>query len=382
MIIKVRNLLDESAQVTYLTQLEAAGTTTLHVKNADGYAAADWAVQMGKTGEEQTEIEVLGASAPSGTTLTLATATSFSHPTDTPIYAVKYDKVIWFRSTTGTAGAAVALATTNITPDSLYSQYDDTTGAATYSYKAAWYNSVTTGTSTLSDWLLSAGYDFYSLGAMKQRIKNKLMNSDFVGDDDVIKDWINEYMEILTNKIIDVNQDYNLGSINVAFAASTELGTIGTANFKQVRRAWYTENGVDVYEMTKMDSIVPQPDQTFNVTSPYYYMYDSDVMARWPHTNAGTVRLLYYRLTPVLANETDLLPIPMRGYTKGFVDYALAQAYRKDSRFDISSALETSAFAQAERFKVEMTPRARDGSHYIDIVEGVSEDAAEIHVGL
>jgi hypothetical protein len=201
MVIRVKNLLDQNAQTTYLTQLEASGTTTLHVKNANGYAADEWAVQLGKTGEEQSEIGVLAA-APSGTTLTLGTATNFSHPTDTPVYAVKFDKVIWLRSITGTSGAAAAFATTTITPDSEFTQYDDTTGAATYAYKSAYYNSVTNGTSTQSDWLTPSGYDFYSLSSMKQRVKDKLFNAGFVGDDSVLKDWINEYMEILTNIMI------------------------------------------------------------------------------------------------------------------------------------------------------------------------------------
>ncbi len=377
MIIKARNLLDQSAQVTYLTQLEASGTTTLHVKNADGYAAAQWAIQLGKTGEEQSEIRVLGTAIPSGTSLSVGTATSFSHPTDTPVYAVKFDKVIWLRSVTGTAGAGTVFATSNITPDSDYSQYDDTTGAATYAYKAAWYNSVTDGTSTYSDWLTSSGYDFYSLAAIRQRVKNKLLNAGFIGDDSVLNDWINEYMEILTNKVIDVNQDYNLGSTNVAFAASGELGTITDTDFKQVRRAWYTENGNDVYTMTKMESTTPRPSQEFSETQPFFYMYDNNVMARWPHDLAGTAKVLYYRLTPVLVNETDLLPIPMRGYTKGFVDYALAQAYRKDSKLDVANTMEASAMAHAERFMKEMTPRTKSGPQMIDIVETVSEDGVD-----
>lgn len=376
MIIKVKNLLDEVAQVTYLTQQETLGTTTLHVKNANGYAGDNWAVQLGKTGEEQSEIRVLSSS-PSGTTLVVGTATSFDHPTDTPVYAVKYNKIIWFRSITGTAGAEAALATTNITPDSIHTQYDDTTGATTYAYKVAWYNSVTLGTSTKSDWLTPSGYDFYSLANIRNRIKNKLFSTGFIGEDSVINDWINEYMELMTNAVIDVNQDYNLGSTNVTFAASGELGTIGTADFKQLRRAWYTENGVDYYPMTKMESTTPKPDETFNATNPFFFMYDNNVMARWPHDSAGTAAVLYYRLTPVLVNETDSLPVPMRGYTKGFVDYALAQAYRKDSKFDVANNMEASAIAHLNRFKVEMTPRTKTGPQYIDIVENVSEDTSE-----
>jgi hypothetical protein len=373
MIIQTRNLLDQAAQITYLTQLESGGTTTLHVKNANGYATDQWAVQLGKTGEEQSEIGLLNA-VPSGTTLSLATATNFSHPTDTPVYAIKYDKVIWFRSTTGTAGTEAVLATTNITPDSDYSQYDDTTGASTYAYKAAWYNSLSGGTSSLSDWLTPSGYDFYSLASIRERMKRKLLNAGFIGDDINIHDWINEYMEVLTNKVIDVNQDYNLGSTNVAFSGTSELGTITESDFKQVRRAWYTEDSGVVYMMTKMESVTPRPQQEFNVTQPYFYMYDNTVMARWPHDKAGTAQVLYYRLSPVLVNETDSLPTPMRGYTKGFVDYALAQAYRKDSKFDIANTLESSALSQAEIFKKEMTPRTKTGPQMIDIVETVSED--------
>jgi len=376
MVIQCRNLLDQSAQTTYLTQLEAGGTTTLHVKNANGYADDQWAVQLGKTGEEQSEIRVLNG-VPSGTSFAIGTATSFSHPTDTPVYAVKYDKIIWFRSITGTVGAAAVLATSNITPDSDFSQYDDTSGASTYSYKAAWFNSVSGGTSSLSDWLLSAGYDFYSLASIKQRVKDKLLNAGFIGDDSVLKDWINEYMEILTNKVIDVNQDYNLGSTNVTFAAASELGTITDADFKQVRRAWYTEGGASVYTMTKMESTTPRPDQVFTETQPFFYMHDNNVMARWPHDLAGTARILYYRLTPVLVNETDTLPTPMRGYTKGFVDYALAQAYRKDSKPDMANTMESSALGQADRFMKEMTPRTKTGPQMIDIVETVSEDGVD-----
>lgn len=379
MLIRCKNLLDQAAQTTFLTQLEASGTTTLHVKNANGYAADQWAVQLGKTGEEQTEIGLISGGVPSGTTLTLATASNFSHPTDTPIYAVKYDKVIWFRSVTGTAGAAAVLATSNITPDAEHTQYDDTSGASTYSYKAAWYNSITGGTSSLSDWLLSAGYDFYSLASIKQRVKDKLLNAGFIGDDSVLRDWINEYMELLTNKVIDVNQDYNLGSTNVAFSASGELGTITDTDFKQVRRAWYTENGTDIYTMTKMESTTPRPAQEFSSTEPFFYMYDNNVMARWPHDSAGTAKVLYYRLSPVLVNESDNLPIPMRGYTKGFVDYALAQAYRKDSKESLANTMESSALGHAERFMKEMTPRTKSGPQMIDIVESVGEDGVNFY---
>jgi hypothetical protein len=377
MIIKVQNLLDQTAQFTYIAHAEVTGSSTIHVKNANNFAAVNWAIQVGKTGEELSEIRVLSGVAPSGTSLTVGTAFSFDHPTDTPVYAIKYDKLIWLRSTAGTSGTATAFATSNIAPDSDVTAYDDTTGLTTYAYKVAWYNSVLDGTSSQSDWLTPTGYDFYSLAAMRRRVKDKLFSTSYLGEDYIIDDWINEYMELMTNAAIDVNADYNLGSVNVAFSGSNELGTIGTADFKQVRRAWYTDNGSDYAVMQKMESITPRPNQIYNSTNPYFYMYNEDVMARWPHETAGTAAVLYYKLTPVLSNETDCLPMSMRGYTKGFVDYALSWAKRKDGKTDEANALESSAMAHLDRFKRELTPRNKTGTGYIDIVETVSEDVGD-----
>ncbi len=380
MIIRARNLLDQTAQYSFLSASGTANAAVLTVKNINSFNASQ-AIQLGKSGEELTEIQLLGTGTPSGVSLTLAGSTNYAHPIDTPVYAVKYDKIVFEVSTAGTAGTATAIAsgTVPITPDSLYTDFDHTTGTSTYAYKTKYYNSVTTEVSLESDWITSAGYDFYSLAAIRERVKNKLLNAGFVGDDSVFHDWINEYMEILTNKVIDVNQDYNLGSTNVAFTASGELGTITATDFKQVRRAWYTENGNDIYTMTKMESVTPRPSQEFSETQPFFYMYDYNTMARWPHDLAGTAKVLYYRLTPVLVNETDLLPIPMRGYTKGFVDYVLAQAYRKDSKADMATSLEASAMAHADRFMRDMTPRNKTSGGMIDIVESVGEDGVDFY---
>jgi len=379
MIIKVKNLLDQSAQVTNLTEPLYGTDTGITVQNTLGFASPDWALQIGKTGEEQSEIQIMAGTA--GTAgmydINYLGTGVFPHPIDTPVYAIKYSQIIWFRSTSGTAGTPSAFATSDITPDSDVTQYDDTSGLTTYAYKVAWFNPVLGGTSTQSDWLTPTGYDFYSLASIRRRVKNKLFSTAFIGDDSVIDEWINEYLELMTNAVIDVNQDYNLGSTNIAFSGTADLGTITASDFKQVRRAWYTEDNQNFAPMTKMDSVTPRPSQIYNSTNPYFYMYDNSIMSRWPHETSGTAAVLYYRLTPVLSNETDTLPVPMRGYTKGFVDYALSWAKRKDNKPDEATNLENSALAQLARFKVEMTPRSKTGSGYIDIVETVSEDVGD-----
>lgn len=372
MLIKVRNLLDQTAPVTYLTQLEGNGTTTIHVKNSSQFTES-WAVQIGKTGEERSEIKLGGVAIPSGTSLTVV-STGFDHPTDTPTYCIKYDQVVWKRSVTGTGGTAVAFATSSITPDSLYTEYDDTSGASTYAYKAAWYNSGLGTLSTESDWITTEGYSFYSLAKMRERVKNKLLNSGFIGNDNVIDDWINEYLEILTNTAIDVNSDYNMGSTSIAYSIGQEMGTITATDFKQLRRVWFASSG-GTYAMTKMEVTSPLPNQIFNETNPMFFMYGDKIVSRWPYdSSAGTMQILYYKLNPVMTNETDEIPNSMKGYTKGFVDYCLSQAYNKDNKFDQGAKKEADAYAVVDKFKSELVVRNKTGSTYINIVENFSDD--------
>lgn len=372
MILRVTNNLTDLAPFTFLSQAEAVGVGTLHVQNANSFTA-QYAVQIGQTGEEKSEIILLDASTPAGTQLVSAGTTTMAHATDTPVYGVKYDKIIWYRSTSGTGGAATALATTSITPDSQYTYYDDTTGASTYAYKTAYLNSAIPGTSSLSDWITSAGYDFYSLAAIRQRVKDKLFSSGYIGDDSVMHDWINEYLEMMTNAVIDVNQDYALGSTQVGFSGTAELGTITASDFKQVRRLWMYD-GTNYIPATKMESTTPNNNQTYDASNPYFFMLGDNVISRWPHESAGTATILYYKLNAVLVNDTDNLPVPMRGYSKGFVDYAQAMAYYKDGKPELGQAKESQAMAAVEKFKKEATPRTKTGPQFIDINETVMED--------
>src|SRR3990167_1611378 len=101
MIIRTRNNLADTAPKTFLTQAEALGTTVIHYKNSNALVAS-WAVQLGETGEEQTEIAVISG-VPGGTVGTITAVTSFPHPVDTPVYSIKYDQLVFERSTAGTA---------------------------------------------------------------------------------------------------------------------------------------------------------------------------------------------------------------------------------------------------------------------------------------
>jgi hypothetical protein len=367
MIITQKNTLAESAQKTYLSFSEVAGTGNIRWQNAAGFNAS-WAIQLGETGLDQTEIALLGASTPSGTAGTLTANTSFAHPAMTPVYAIKYDQLVFEVSTTGTSGTATphTAGTVSITPDSQFTQFDDTNGSLSYTYKTYYKNSVSGSTSAESDWIVGT-VPMYAVGGIVQRVRDKMWHSDFVTDD-MIKDWLSEWNEKLNNLAIQANEDYNLGSVNVSFSGTTQYGTITNDDFKQIRRCWITPNGNDWYQATKIDINRFTPSETFYNTRPYFFMYGDNVIGRLPNDSGGTAGILYYKINTKLVNDYDFLPLPARGYSKSFVDYALIQAQFKDGKVTLGEKVSMEK-ALEDNYRQQISPRNKTGPTYIDIVD-------------
>lgn len=371
MLIRAINNLDQQANYSALSNTEAAAATSLRIKNINGYSAS-WAVQVGKTGEEQSEIKVLGTATPSGTALTITTGLTYEHPQDTPVFSIKFDQIVFKRSTTGTAGTATALSggTVYITPDSLFTVFDDTTGASTYAYKAAFRNSVTAEVSSDSDWITPDGFSFFSLAKLRQRIKSKLSNAGYIKDDETIDDWINEWKEELENAAIKVNKDYSLGTVNVSFGTSG-LGTITNQDYKQTRKLEVTYDGVNFGTSSKMDITDFDDNTSFVRNNPHHAYLGDNVFIVRPCDSAGTARLTYYKRSVPLVNDTDELPFSMRSYTKSFIDYGMGQALGADDKFTDADRYERKAMQGKANFLAEITPRDQTGVEYIEFTENV-----------
>jgi hypothetical protein len=373
MIINTKNNLTENAVKTFLSYPEIAGTSVIRWKNFEGLNAS-WALQLGQTGEEQSEIVLLGASTPSGTAGTLLANTLYEHSADTPIYGVKYDQVVFERSITGTSGSASPITdgTIGIQCGGSVTSFDDTTGTTTYAYKTYFRNSTLNTTSSESDWITFSGYDYYSLYSMRNRIRSKLWNSNYV-QDSTIDLWINEWLEKMTNAGISVNQDYALGSTSVSFGTAG-FGTITASDFRgQTRRVWVTyDGGQNNYQCTKTTIKEWIPDQQFSTTHPYFYMYSENVMGIKPEESGGALQIIYPTLFTPLVNDTDSLPVSIRPFSKSFVDYGLAQALYKDQKSDVAKSKENDADVELERFKLEISPRNKTGPTMIQLVEPIT----------
>jgi hypothetical protein len=372
MIINQTNNLHIGVSKTRLSYGESAGTSIIRWENPAGFSPS-WAIQLGEIGEEQSEVVILGTSAVAGgTSGSLTGTTLYEHPTDTPIYAIKYNQVVFEVSTTGTAGTAAPITGGTITyqADSPFTAFDHPTGVSTYAYRTYFQNSVLAVNTTESDWLTSAGYSFYSLAKLRQRIKSKMWDSSFIVQDTDIDDWINEYREQMINEVIKINEDYALGTENVALASNGK-GTLSASDFVSARRIWVTYNGVDKFQSTKMNVNDFNNDEQFSTVHPYHYWEGDSTLGVKP-ASVGTAELVFYRFGNILVNDTDELPLPMRPFTTGFVEYGLGNALFRDGKITESDRKMQAAEKIKQDFVNKVVPRDKTGPTQIDIVEPIS----------
>lgn len=378
MIIQSSNILDSlpTTQFSFLSTSIAVGAGTVPVKNINNFTAS-YGVQLGKTGEAQTEIALLGVSIPSGTALVLAGTTLYSHALDTPIYNVIFDKLIFKRLTSGTAGTATGTAiaisggTVNITPNSFFTEFNDTTGLNTYVYKTQFYNSVTNDVSSESDWFVPGGPTFYSLQKLRSRVKNRLYNASYIKSDDVIDEWVNEWLEEMNTAAIKVNKDYLLGTTSFTFGTAG-LGTITAQDFMYPRKIEITTDGVN-YTPTSLLPVNEYADSDyFSPNQPQHSWKGDTTLQFLPFGDAGTARMIYSRGEPILSTDASELPYPMRRYTRSFVNYALYCAYENDQKPELTDSNWQKAQKIKADFVNEITPRDQTGPHYITLTESLS----------
>lgn len=374
MIIPSRNNLtfEPWVPITRSTHLEVAGTNKIRWENPNGFNAS-WALQIGETGEEQTEIVILSSSTPNGTAGTLTANTLYEHPADTPIFGIKYDQVVFERSTTGTAGTGPVIltnGTVNIAPDQQNTIFDDTTGSASYAYKTFFKASVLGVNTTESDWIIPGGYNFYALGRIRERAKERIFSSKYIKSDLTWNDWANEWHEQMVNAAVSVNEAYMIGTEGVAFGTDG-YGTVTTTNFKQVKRIDVTTDGQNWSLSTKVELEEFQLNQSSNSLNPIHAWRGNNVF-EMKSGGPGTANVTFYTFGTVLVNDSDELPQPMKPYTKSYVDYMVANAYLKDGKTNEYQSRMAEALAGKNQFVADIAPRDHTGPERIQIVEPVS----------
>ena len=145
--IPIRDLLI-NAPTSFLTDDFAVGVSALTIQNIYGFAVNEITF-IGNVGNESSEIKKThGTTAPTGSTVTLATVTAQAHSNSDPIYIIPYDQVEISYATTLTGTKSVL--TTVYLDVSDETKYYDNSVTSGY-YFARFKNSITSAFSDYSD---------------------------------------------------------------------------------------------------------------------------------------------------------------------------------------------------------------------------------------
>lgn len=389
MILSVENKLDQAPNtlVTFLANAGTVGGTVFPIKNVNGFNQ-NWAFQLGKTGEAQAEILINPNSPTGGTVLNSSGSALYAHQIDTPVYQINYDKVIFYRNIAGTTGSGTPLSngTVSITPSQFYTEYNDPTATSTYGYQAQFYNSLSGQQTNLSSYFFSTGATFYSLQKLRDRAKHDLYSANYIKDDNTIDDWINEWLEIMTNSMIKVNQGYAQGTVIYPFGPPSGspqvcLGTITDPLFVRPVKLevsydgniWTTSTELKPYQFSSQDF--------YSAIYPCHYWQGDNVFGVLPTTQSGSAKFTYNLRYAPLVNDTDEVPLILKGYTTSCIEYVLHKAYSLDQKDDTADAHFQKFVLYQNAFVSEITPRDLTSEKMInmsDSISGMNEDVTLI----
>lgn len=355
---------------SYLDSNLGAGDDTVIVKNPNPFSQSD-AIQIGKTGEAEAEIVVVNAPSVNQLPIAGGSVVLYDHAIDVPVFQIHYNKIIFKRSTSGTAATATPLGTVNITPNSLFTEFEDTSGAATYAYKTQFYNSLSGDLSTESDWFIPGGPTFYSLQKLRQRSKDALYNATYIKDDSIIDDWINEWGEKMNNAAVKANKGYSIGTAQYAIGTAG-YGTITEPGFKIADKIEITTDGNNYIPTTEIPMNQYSENDYFSPRVPRH-SWEGDIVLRvLPFGSNGTVRLSFGKLNTPLVDDADELPQSFRGYTMGCIEYVLYRAYDNDNKDTQADKHYNRYMAERADFITEITPRDATGPQTIDFAESLT----------
>lgn len=367
------NLADTDGVYTYLTGEVVAGAFSgIGVRNINSLTVSS-AIQIGKTGEAEAEIQTLSAVAGNG--INILGTLRFDHSIDTPLYQIHYDKVIFKRSTVGTIGTATPLTngTIDITPNLPFTEFEDSSGAATYAYKTQYYNHVSGDLSSESDWFVPGGPSFYSLQRLRSRGTSNLFNAGYIKNTLQVDEWINEWVEQMTNAALKTNQAYSVGTTAYSFGTAG-LGTITEPLFKYAAKIEVTTDGINWRQTSEIPLNRFSSTDVFDTLTPRHYWQGDTIFGVLPLGSAGTARMTLGKLQSQLVDDGDELPQFLRGYTTQCIEYLLYRALSLDQK-DGPAEKHYEKFMLGKRdFIAEATPRDATGIKTIEMMDGTGRD--------
>lgn len=227
--VRIQNPTLDKNYRTYLGADYASGTT-LTVASNTSFAALDFLI-VGEPREEATEIKQLSSNT-GATTMTIASALNFAHSKGTPIYKTPWDFVSIERRTSS-AGVFAEISQSAIQWDNPQNEtvYFDSDATSAYEYRFRFYNSSSTTYSEYSDTLTGALPGRNTVRYMIQIVRDITADKErkIVSDEEIIR-ALNRAQDIIyahNPKYWFLYVDtFELGSLSIAATAGEDVYTL------------------------------------------------------------------------------------------------------------------------------------------------------------
>jgi hypothetical protein len=308
---------------THLSDAYTTGTT-LNVRDSSTLAADDY-ILLGNLSDEKTEIVKI-TSITSATAIVVGTPAN-THPVDTEIRVIDWNKVEFSYSTDNLAWSV--LSTVAIDADENATVYNHAAGTSAYYYRYRYYDEVSAAYSGYSDTVTGGGYASNSLHEMRQMVRDMTNepNDQFISD---------AYIDRLLNAAQDEVKNYYKKWRFIEARDTTVQSTVGQdwislpLDFDHSMYILY--NYVDtasdikypLMEITWLEMMAKKQETNIEENDNIHFFAIDPITGRiyFEYNGATTwcyFELMYYKKMPTLTDENDttLVPTPMV-----LVDYA------------------------------------------------------------
>jgi len=373
----------ESEERTYLASDYATGSTSLTVRDNNGFEATNFVV-VGEPRQEQTEAK--NVTALSGNTgITISATLKFSHTKSCPIYQSLFDKIDVVRATSS-AGAYSAISGSpfNIDWDNASGKtlVTDSSGTSGHYYKYRFYNSITGAYSDYSGVISGGGLERDSAGFVLTQIYNNPIAKGVPAN--VLFEFMTDYQDFIYEKMPKAWWFTREGTAaatvadSYKFNISTNWSDLASLKFVLYRYiSGSTDNTYPLKERTDLEmyNLKSDSNQSNNDNASLWALLPPDSSSAkgyiaihpTPSTTNCRVIPVYEIELSTISSFSDTLVIP---HVRGYKDYCLFRIF-DDIKGDAGNAAKYAAKVEASVFGLKQRAKRKQSSEVFKRYRGV-----------
>lgn len=335
--LKITNPNLSGEEKTFLTADYPGSGSTLSVRNSDNFTV-NWFAVVGEPGQERTQLKRVTA-LPGATSLTIASALSFSYPKSTPVYRSHYNQISLERKPSGGSYSEVAKYDIEWDNDDKKTFIAVGAGVSTDTYRWRFYNSASGEYTDYSDELLGTGVRRNSLAYVLDQVQRNPLAKNV--DIAIMTDYANDFQELVYDEIPKAwwwqREGTALATVanTYEYSISTYFNDLLSIKFLRYRYIsgdideTYLLNYIPLNEFYAMKSDANQSSDDA-VKSWTFIPPDTDSVKGYigvhptPETTACRIMPVYHVEPTALTQFGDTLLVP---HPKAYIDYVLYRIF-------------------------------------------------------